>query len=130
MEKARVIIVEDNVRALEATARLITSHGHTVVEAATSHSEAVLAIVKLESGELAANAIVLDDRLGADGPRAQEIIAMITAINGLRQRIAIIGFSGDSMAAMDVDVDTNKNPIEVVNYLNAMPEPEPEPGII
>jgi CheY-like chemotaxis protein len=111
MQNAKIFLAEDNDRMVEATYRLLSSHGHHVVVRVSTIEEAIGAIAdgQLEWKEVAI--AIIDCRLpkgeGQEKVSGGAIIAEV--IRRTNSRIKIIAFStGDEEIASYGDVYVSK----------------------
>jgi CheY-like chemotaxis protein len=113
MEKARVLLIEDNKDVRDFVGVLLSASGHEVVGTAETYAQAIDLIGRVAAGHVKVDVIVLDGQLQDPEGTNMTIADIAQEIMDQQVQAVGIGFSSFEMGRFGVVVDRENGPVHI-----------------
>lgn len=126
MEKARIVVFEDNAEIKKLLNLAISETSHQIIAEAETRQEAEVIIDRLccPEDELKADAILMDGNLRESPGHGEDASYLAELIKVRKISSVIIGFSANSLSYNpNIDIDFGKsNLLQIIDFINAYPD--------
>ena len=120
MEKAKIVVMEDNEDQRLFLRNILKKNGHSVVAEAVNRAAALALLDEINQGELECDAIILDGNLTKGAVDCRDAQDVNDKRKELGIRIPLIGFSHLSLSELGIvtpDFDTKKDREKVISII-------------
>jgi CheY-like chemotaxis protein len=119
MEKTRIVIIEDSEQIRSLAKRALIARGHLITGEAATLRDGLALLDSIASGDLEADAILLDGNLTPNDRSGNDARLLVERIIKTGITSKIIGFSGSEMSdyGVEVDVDPGKDMASMLNAI-------------
>ena len=122
MEKARIVIIEDSEQMRSLAKRALVGRGHLITGEAATLGDGLALLGSIASGDLEADAILLDANLSPNDKSGNDARILVEKIRETGITSKIVGFSGLGMSeyGVKVDIDPGKDIVRMVAAIESL----------